>query len=216
MGLLRPRVIINCAVSLDGKLALGTWRQTRLSSEEDMARVHRLRNSVDAIMVGIGTVLSDDPKLTVKEKYVENPRNPTRVVVDSRLRIPRDAQVLNGAAPTIVATTEEAEGTVPNAEVIRCGRGKVDLSLLLELLRERGIRSVMVEGGSRLIGSLLRQGLFDELKVYVAPVVIGDGAPTLAGFPAAKSHEETVKLILTNVERLGEGVLMEFVPAGKV
>ena len=79
-----PFVTVNCAMSADGKIALPTRRQTRISSEEDIARVHRLRNASDAILVGIGTVLSDDPSLLVKEKYVRRPRRPLRIVLDSR------------------------------------------------------------------------------------------------------------------------------------
>ena len=91
----RPRIILNCAMSADGKIALPNKQQLRISSEEDMKRVFELRNSCDAILVGSGAVLSDNPKLTVKEKYVKHPRNPIRVVLDTHMKTPVDALVVN-------------------------------------------------------------------------------------------------------------------------
>ena len=121
----RPYVIINCAASADGKIALPNRRQTRISSEEDLARVHRLRNECDAVLVGVNTVLNEDPKLTVKEKYLAagTPlRRPLRVVLDSKRRTPKDALVVNGDAPTLIATDGGFENVYgKNVEVVDCG-----------------------------------------------------------------------------------------------
>jgi len=205
------KVIINCAMSADGKIALKTRRQTKISNEDDKRRVHRLRNSVDAILVGVETVLSDDPKLTVSEKYVKRPRHPTRVVLDSTGRTPRSALVLNGAAPTIIATNDSCRRTFPNAEVVRCGKEEVDLRRLLRRLEERGIGSLLVEGGSRVIWSFLSSRLADEVNIFVGSMVIGgEGSPTPAGGEGAESEKAVVPLELIGAKVLGNGVLLRY------
>jgi len=206
----RPKIIINAAMSVDGKIALVGGKRIKISDEEDFRRVHELRASVDAILVGINTVLMDDPKLTVKEKFVPNARNPVRVVLDSKLRIPDNARVLNSMARTIIATTENAEERKLNAEIIRCGKMRVDLRCLMEELWKRGIKSVMVEGGSTVISSFLREGLVDEISVFIGSMIIGGGAPTLVGGEGAKDRDEVIRLKLLSCERLGYGILARY------
>src|SRR5947208_15115613 len=106
----RPHVVINAAMSVDGKIALSGGKPVRLSNEEDLRRVHALRAKADAVLVGIGTVLKDDPKLTVKAEYVKG-RNPLRIVLDSRGRTPAGANVLDSSAPTLIVTPEESNRT---------------------------------------------------------------------------------------------------------
>lgn len=207
---MRPEVIINAAMSVDGKIALVGGKRIKISDDADFRRVHEMRASVDAILVGINTVLLDDPKLTVKEKYVKAVKNPTRVILDSRLRIPENARVLNDDAPTIIATTFEAPERDIKAEVIRCGHGRVDLKCLLRELKKRGIRKIMVEGGSRVIDSFLKAGLVDELYVFVGSLVIGDGAPSLVGGEGAESEDSVLRLNLKSCEKLGYGVLLHY------
>jgi len=210
---MRPFVIVNCAMSIDGKIALPSREQTRISNEEDIARVHELRNECDAVLVGIGTVLADNPKLTVKEKYVANPSNPLRVVLDSKFRTPDDAEVLSNDAPTLIATTcrEFREG---NIEVIKCGEGTVNLDCLMDLLHERGIRKLLVEGGETVIWEFLRQGLADEFYIFMAPFVIGGTtSPTVAGGRGASSADDVIHMKLVDVKRVGEGLLMKFIPS---
>lgn len=206
----RPRVIINAAMSVDGKIALEDGQPVRLSNEEDLRRVHRLRAEVDAILVGVGTVLKDDPKLTVKSEYAKG-RNPLRVVLDSDGKIPEAAHVLDGTAPTLIVTSEESSREFPRAEVLRCGKDEVDLGLLLDQLASRGVRTVLVEGGSTVIWSFLRHRLADELKVFISSRVLGGhAAPTLAGGQGATSLEDSIRLRLDRTERLGDGVLLEY------
>ncbi len=207
---MRPRVIINAAMSVDGKIALVGGKRIRISDEEDFRRVHEMRSLVDAILVGINTILKDDPKLTVKEKYVKNARNPVRIVLDSKLRIPQGAKVLNDMAKTIIATTEDAPQRDINAEIIRCGKKRVDLKCLLKELWRRGIRSVMVEGGGTVIHSFLREGLVDELNVFVGSIVIGGQAPTLAEGIGAITEDEVIKLKFLECQPLGYGVLLRY------
>ncbi len=207
---MRPRVIVNAAMSVDGKIALVGGRRIKISDEDDFRRVHHLRASVDAILVGINTIIKDDPKLTVKEKFVPDAKNPVRVVLDSKLRIPENARVLNDMAPTIIATTKDAPQRDLNAEIIRCGYYRVDLHCLMEELWKRGIRSVMVEGGSTVISSFLREELVDELNVFVGSMIIGGDAPTLVSGKGARFAEETIKLKLLECKPLGYGVLLRY------
>lgn len=207
---MRPRVVINAAMSLDGKIALADGRGVRISNEDDVRRVQGLRSQVDAILVGVGTVLKDDPKLTVKPEYAKG-RKPLRVVLDSDGKTPAKANVLDGSAPTLVATAEGCERTFPEADVFRGGKDEVDLRALLDHLAARGVRSLLVEGGSTVIWNFLRHRLVDEVKVFVASAVLGgQSAPTLAGGEGVRSLEEAARLRLDRVERLGDGVLLEY------
>lgn len=207
----RPHVVVNFAMSVDGKIALPSRKQTRISSEEDMERVHKLRASVDAILVGIGTIISDNPKLTVKSEHAPGARNPLRVVLDSQGRMPEDAKVLNSDAPTLVAVSEECTRKIPGAEVVRRGRGGVDLIGLLAELHDRGVRRLLVEGGEATITAFLEAGLVDELKVFIGPMLLGGHAsPTPMGGRGSESLEDSIKLKLKRVTQLGEGVLLEY------
>jgi len=198
-------------MSIDGKIALPSRKQTRISNEEDIARVHRLRNDCDGILVGIGTVLSDDPKLTVKEKYVQNAGKPLRIVLDSKGRTPPGAEVLSGDHPTLIVTSEGCESTFGQAEVARFGMEKVDLCALMGFLHDRGLRKLLVEGGETVIWSFLREGLVDELKVFVGSMIIGgEGSPTMAGGEGSASFEEIIPLVLKRSTQLGDGMLLEY------
>lgn len=198
-------------MSADGKIALRTRRQTKISNEEDKRRVHKLRNSADAILVGIETVLSDDPKLTVNEKFVRFPRHPVRIILDSTGRTPKTALVLNGASPTVIVTTERCKKTFPNAETIRCGKDEVDLKRLLPILEKRGIKTLLVEGGSKVIWSFLETRLADEINMFVGSMVIGgEESPTAAGGEGAASEKKMVELRLLDMKALGSGVLLRY------
>ena len=211
LGLIRLKVVINCAMSADGKIALSSRRQTDISNDLDKKRVHQLRNSVDAILVGIGTVLTDDPRLTVKAEYVDKPKNPIRVVLDSKGRTPIDAMVLNGDARTVIVTAEECDRTFANAEVVRCGSGRVDLRKALQALEGMGIQSMLVEGGAEVIWSFLKSRLADEMYIFIGSLIIGgESSPTLAGGEGASSLEDTVELVLRDAEVLGDGIVLEY------
>ena len=213
----RPRVLINCAASLDGKIAFADRSRARLSSEEDLARVHEMRNAVDAIIVGVGTILTDDPSLAVKEKYVDGkPRTPAKVILDSSLRTPPHARALKSPGRTIIFTAEECQDYIEGIDTVRCGKGRVDIDEALTRLKGMGMGSVMVEGGSTLIWAFLRAGLWDELTVYYAPLAIGgEGTPSVADGPGAAVLEEAVPMDILAAEKLGEGILVRAVPRGK-
>ena len=213
---MRPFVFINSAMSLDGKISNESRERVRISTPEDFEVVDRLRAESDAVMVGIGTVLSDDPKLTVKSEQLRRrrlesgmPENPLRVVVDSRARIPLNAQVLNRTAETLVAVSEEADRKKLSelerrARVFVSGKSRVDLPSLLEHLYSIGVRRLMVEGGSELNYSLVRLGLVDEIRVFYSGIVIGGRlSPTLV---SGRSFETPIPARLKSVEVLGNGV----------
>ncbi len=197
-------------MSVDGKIAFADARPATLSNPEDTARVHRLRAEVDAILVGVGTVLKDDPKLTVKPEHASG-KNPLRVVLDSDGKTPNHAHVLDGTADTLIATTVDCSREFRGAQVFRAGKDEVDLVAVLDHLSQRGVKRLLVEGGSTVIWSFLRLQLADELKVFVASAILGGhSAPTLTGGPGVQSMAEAFRLKLENADRLGDGLLLEY------
>jgi len=215
----RPKVIVNCAMTTDGKIAMPDGTRLSISSEEDFARVHRLRNSCDAILVGINTVIKDDPSLLVKARFIKDPRRPLRVVLDSRGRIPAKAAVLDNRAHTLIAITRGHENKVlrktkgrPNVHVKAFGKGKVDLKGLLAYLAGRGNRTVLVEGGGETIWSFLRAGLVDEMTIFLGSMVVGGRGPTPASGPGARKESDAIPLELVSVQRMPGGVLLRYHP----
>ena len=210
------RVVVNAAMSADGKLSTREREQIAISGPADFRRVDELRAESDAVMVGVGTVVADDPSLTVEDdSLLERSDQPARVVADSRIRTPADAQVLDDRAETYLLVAESAPpGFVAEMEdrgatVVVAGEDRVDLTAAFEDLAAAGIDQLMVEGGGELIAGLFAEDLVDDLRVYVGPMVIGGrDAPTLAdgdGFV-----EEFPRLSLERVDRLGDGVLLCF------
>jgi 2,5-diamino-6-(ribosylamino)-4(3H)-pyrimidinone 5'-phosphate reductase len=212
----RPAVWVNCAVSADGRLAYADGVRALLSSPEDLRRVQQLRANADAILVGVGTVLKDDPSLRVHWDLLGEPegKSPTRIVVDSTGRTPEGARVLDGTIPTIVATSTRSQRAFPaHVRTLAVGAETVDLAELFVRLHGLGVRRLMVEGGARILASVLREQLFDRFTVYVAPVVIGGAtAPTLVRGPETRGPEGTVPLRLVALDRLGEGFVVTYAP----
>ena len=221
---MRPHVFVNAAMSADGKLSTYERRQVRISGPADFRRVDRLRAGADAVMVGIGTVLADDPSLTVKGPELVAAReasgaapHPARVVVDSRARTPPDAAVLHrGPGLRVVGVSAAAPpdriaALGEFATVVVAGEDRVDLALLLERLHELGIRRLMVEGGGTLIAALVTAGLVDELFVYVGNRIIGGStAPTLADGEGLSAAGPFVRLELVSATPCDEGVLLHW------
>jgi len=195
-------------MTADGKIAGRSRKQLRISSPEDLARVRELRAASGAILVGVGTVIADDPHLTVKDLPPE--RNPLRVVLDPRGRTPDGARVLDGRARTLIVTTDDCERTWEGAETLRAGKGRIDLELMLSRLHDRGVRDLMVEGGGETIFSFFESGLVDRYMVFVGSMIVGGrGSPTPAdgdGLP----EDRPVRLRLAGCRRLGDGVLLTY------
>ena len=209
----RPHVVVNCAMSADGKIALRGHRPAEISSEEDLLRVHRLRASCDAILVGVGTVLTDDPKLYVSPKRVTDPPAPLKVVLDASGRTPTGAAFLGSPGMSLVATVQRSARALRDrlgarAEVVAFGDGAlVDLHRLLAHLAGAGVRTLLVEGGSTVIWNFFESGLVDEYSVYVGPLVIGgEGAPSPADGEGFGDMGGAVRLEMVSFEREGEGV----------
>jgi len=219
-----PFVFINAAMSADGKISTVKRTQTRISGTEDFERVDSLRAGSDAIMVGIGTVLADDPSLTIKSEKRREERkrerkdeNPWRIVVDSTARTPVDAEVLNkGEGKRIIAVSQRAilenVGRLgEKADILVGGMEKVDLKKLLHDLWLRGVRRVMVEGGATLNWSLISQKLVDEIYTYVGNMILGgETAPTLVDGAGFGEEDAMVKLELLDVEKMDDGVLIRW------
>ena len=206
----RPWLRLKAAASLDGKTALNNGASQWITGAEARRDGHRWRARACAILTGIGTVRDDDPSLTVRD--VATPRQPWRVVVDSRLETPPTAKILQGGTTLIAAAVDDktranllrdagAEILVlPNAS------GKVDLKRLLEELARRGINEIHAEAGWKLNGSLLREGLADELLLYLAPCLIGDAASGLFNLPELTTLDGKRCLQIRDLRQLGEDI----------
>ncbi|HEV8050468.1 MAG TPA: dihydrofolate reductase family protein [Thermoplasmata archaeon] len=212
----RPEVLVNCAISLDGRLAYAGGRRARLSGPEDLARVQWLRADVDGIVVGVGTVLIDDPSLRVHWEMIDRPagRAPARIVLDSNGRTPAAAKVLDGSAPTLMAVSTACDRTFPpGVEVVRAGTSRVELPALFAELHRRGMRKILVEGGAEVLASVLRSGTWDRLTVYVASVGIGGPtAPPMLRGPDSHDGTETVSVEFVTAEPIDDGVLLTYRP----
>ena len=224
----RPFIFINSAMSADGKLSTKERKQVRISGKLDFGRVDELRAQADAVMVGIGTVLSDDPSLTVKSperkaarKAAGKSENPVRIIVDSAARTPLDADIFKkGEGIRIIAVSnaapaENVEKLEKKALVIKTGTNKVDLSELAGNLKEIGINTLMVEGGATLNWGMLSAGLVDEIYTFVGNLIIGGAtSPTFTdgeGFLEA----EMLDLELLSIEKIEDGVLLKWKVKGK-
>ena len=203
----KPWVRMKSAASLDGMTALHNGRSQWITGQAARDDGHAWRARACAILTGIGTVKTDDPQLNVRA--VDTPRQPRRIVVDSRLELSPDARVLQGGGTWIVAAVsnpeKEAQLRALGAEVILLpnGEGKVDLPALMLELGRRQINEVHVEAGSRLNGSLIREGCVDELLLYLAPSLIGD-AQGMFGLPALADLDHQYRLRFHEVKQLGD------------
>jgi len=217
------KVIMNGAMTVDGKIATASG-DSKISSKEDLVRVHKLRANVDAIVVGISTILADDPQLTVR---LVKGNNPTRVIVDSKGRIPIDSQIIRMASKikTIVAVTDQApEEKIlkledMGAQVLVISEGKrgesaavphgVNLKELFRKLEKMRFKRILVEGGGELNWSLLRLGLVDNLTVTIAPTIAGGRlATTLVEGDGFDEIAQSIRLKLDKVELKKTGELL--------
>ena len=204
-------------MSADGKIALPTRKQIRISSDDDIKRVHQLRNTCDAVLVGIGAVLSDDPKLTVKEKFVKSIHQPLRIVLDSRCKTPVNALVVNETSKTIIFTDvryqcDKKYGN--NVEIIPVKndeKGYLNLYEIMNILYQKGINSLLVEGGGKIIWNFLQASLVDDLYVYIGPIIIGGKqTPTMADGHGINDIKDIIKLTIIDTKKIGEGILLHY------
>jgi len=211
----KPYVIINAAMTLDGKIATAGG-DSAISGKEDLIRVHKLRAECDGILVGINTVIKDNPRLTVHK--IKSERNPVRIVVDSRARIPLSARMFREEGETIIAVSEKANKkkverlkSIENVNVASCGKEEVDLKKLMKILYKRGIKKLLVEGGGNVIFSFLKEKLADEIRVAIAPVVVGgENAITLAEGKGFSRISDGANLMLKKSYALGKDLVLEY------
>jgi diaminohydroxyphosphoribosylaminopyrimidine deaminase/5-amino-6-(5-phosphoribosylamino)uracil reductase len=204
----RPWVRMKIAASLDGRTALDNGASQWITGEAARADGHRWRKRASAVLTGIGTVLEDDPRLDVR--LVPTPRQPLRVIVDSRLQTPAAARILDAPGEVLVYTATADAPQAPSlreraAELVPMAApdGKVDLAAMLADLARRGVNELHVEAGHKLNASLLREGLVDELLVYLAPKLLGIGRE-MAAFGPLSSLSQALAFEFTQVERIGD------------
>jgi diaminohydroxyphosphoribosylaminopyrimidine deaminase/5-amino-6-(5-phosphoribosylamino)uracil reductase len=208
-----PWVRLKIAASLDGRTALASGESKWITSEAARDDVQRWRARSSAILTGIGTVLADDPRLTVR--LDEPHETPLRVVLDANLRTPAGSHILDGAIPTLAAPANEVPP--PDARFDRVVRravdaidGKLELAAVLTALAARGVNELQVEAGPILSGSLLAGGFVDEILLYVAPILLGDTARPLANLPPVASLANASKLTLLEQANVGPDLRLRF------
>lgn len=211
----RPFVAYKYAQTLDGKTATRTGDSKWVSGKEALALAHRLRNEYQAICVGIGTVVADNPRLTCRMK---NGRNPLRVIVDAGLRIPLNAKVF-ADDNVVVATSKNSSKKIKRkieklgVRVIECGKGKhVDVRLMLKHLYKMGVCSILLEGGGTLASSFLFSGFIDKIYAVVAPKIVGESRYTPMRGKGVSRMKQAKNLGVEKIEKVGSDVLIVAYP----
>ncbi len=211
-----PFIILKVASTLDGKIATRNGDSKWISGEASRRFVHQLRDQVDGVIVGIGTILKDDPMLTSR---VKGGRDPYRIILDSRLRIPEKAKVTEiSPSKTIIATTEAApkdkierlENKKVRILVLDSKEGRVNLKTCLSQLGEMEMMSLLVEGGSKIHGAFLDESLIDKLFLFLSPKIVGDSqALGIFGGKGVSNLKEAIALREIRTKRIGEDILIE-------
>tara|TARA_R110002049_G_scaffold195168_1_gene364267 strand:- start:441 stop:1535 length:1095 start_codon:yes stop_codon:yes gene_type:complete len=212
----RPYVRSKMAMSVDGRTAMESGESKWITGTAARQDVQQLRARSSAILTGIGTVLADDPALTVRPEgwYPQHAiRQPLRVVVDSQLRISSDAKIFEDNAKVLIATSVTSQTILP-AEVcsLPSDNNQVNLPALMAELAKREINEVMVEAGSQLNGALLQAGLIDELVIYMAPKIMGDGANGLFHLPELTTMAQNIDLQIIDIRAVGSDWRITAIP----
>lgn len=206
----RPWMRLKAAASLDGRIALANGASRWITGEAARRDVHALRARSCAVLTGIGTVLADDPELTVR--HVPCARQPRRVVIDSRLDLPTAAKILAGEPPIVLTVSDDVARRTAlealGAEVVRVPAqgAKTDLAAVAHLLGERGYNEVTVETGGKLMGSLLRARVVDEIVLYLAPLLLGDKAQALFALEELTRLDGALRPRVIDVRSLGADI----------
>jgi len=202
----RPFIHVNCAMSADGKIAGPERKQVRISSDEDIQRVKQMRRDYDGILVGVGTVIADDPHLTVKGLSFDE--NPVRFVLDTHGRIPSEARVLDDRARTVVIIGPGCTKEWNGIETIRAN----DLVSAMEAAGNLGVKKLIVEGGGEVIASFFRNRLVDKYTVFVGSQIIGGRTSPTPADGDSRVAPEGIRLHFDGVTVLGNGALLEYTP----
>lgn len=210
----RPGVTLKAAVTLDGYLATNAGDSKWISSEASRIRVHEMRADADAVLVGIDTVLRDDPQLTVRDATGVSP---LRIVLDSRLRCPKNSKLIESAerTPVLLVHSLKEESSVavyqaiPGVETVYCepaSDGRVNISRLMEILSKKGLLSVLVEGGAKVFGSFIRAKAADRLILFVAPIILGNGIPWVS-MPTVSTIADGIRLHSPILSQIGDDLV---------
>jgi 2,5-diamino-6-(ribosylamino)-4(3H)-pyrimidinone 5'-phosphate reductase len=209
----RPYVILSAAMSIDGKIASCTGK-SNLSSKKDLIRVHKLRRSVDAILVGKNTINIDDPLLTVR---LVKGKNPIRIILDSKGNLSPKTKVIKTAKkiPTILVIPENAPRKVEKfvtrgVQVIRCGKNKINLKKLLEILGKKGLKKIIVEGGGTTNWYFFKEKLIDEIAITITPYVLG-GSTAISLVEGDGFGEIPKPFKLKKVEKIQNEIVLHYV-----
>jgi 2,5-diamino-6-(ribosylamino)-4(3H)-pyrimidinone 5'-phosphate reductase len=215
----RPHVHVNCASTLDGRISRPDGSRLRISGPDDIRRVHRLRQDLGSILIGAGTVIADDPKLTVKTSIVTDPRPLNKIVIDGKGSVPPTSRFLRTPGRSVIATTNSFDSVLLenlerrvieedlDVEILMMdgNDGRIDVAELLASMSDLGIDSILVEGGSSVIRQFVENGLFDRFTIYYGPMIMGGDGPSIVDIV-----EDPLKLRIESCEKLGDGLLMEF------
>ncbi|MFH0926846.1 MAG: bifunctional diaminohydroxyphosphoribosylaminopyrimidine deaminase/5-amino-6-(5-phosphoribosylamino)uracil reductase RibD [bacterium] len=216
-----PFVILKLALTMDGKIATKTGDSRWISGEKGRLYVHKMRNVVDAIMIGIGTVIRDNPRLTTRLPARYQPRDAKRVIIDSLLKVPTKAEIFSQSSSDeiiIITTFNAPQERVKNLEKVGAkilfvpstGNNKVSLKHAIIELSKLEITSVMIEGGSEISASSLQEGIVDKVIFFIAPKIIGgNSAPCAVGGEGVATLEEAIKLENIKMCRLGDDLMLE-------
>lgn len=209
----RPFVTIKVAMSIDGKIATSTGSSKFITSKEARTYVHQLRSEMDAVMVGLNTVLRDDPELTPR---LVNGKDPMKIVVDSNLKIPKNSHLMKEPGKLIIATTSKAPKNYVkklqqkgvNVLVTNSKKGMVDLQDLVKQLGRHEITSVMIEGGAQLNSSAIKEGVVDKILIFTAPKIIGNGLGAIGNL-GIKKINNAISLKNPTTKKIGKDLLIE-------
>ena len=217
----RPNVTLKIATSMDGRIALSNGVSQWITGSESRARVHEMRAAHDAVLVGVGTVLADDPLLTART-VPPPPKQPVRIVADSSLRTPAHARLLSsqGLGKVVLATAQEASGYSPEAVtqppelwVVPGPDGKVSPARLLDRCAVEGLQNIFLEGGGKLAASFIKAGLVDTIEWFRAPILIGgDGLPAVAALGLSEM-KDAPRWRTAATARIGDDTLETYVRA---
>ena len=218
----KPLVFAKTAASLDGRTAMQNGESKWITGPKARAHVQKLRAKSCAIITGIGTILADDPALTVRDESLaleDLPlRQPLRVILDSQLRIPLDAKVLTEPGDALIVYAQDPENRCPDfdATTIECialpdKTGRIDLQQTLDLLSDRQCHTLMVEAGSTLVGSFLQQNLLDEVVAFIAPTLLGSDARAMAQLPFTKMNEQ-LRFRTKQLSLIGNDLCLTLIP----
>lgn len=196
------KIVVNVAQSLNGLISGNTEGRARISDPADLARVHAMRAEYDAIVVGVNTIISDNPSLKINREYCRFGVDPVRVVLDRNLRIPESSKVLDSTAKTIVFTSKKGSG-LKGADVVVLPNAELNVERIVEELASRNIVSILVEGGADVIREFLQSGIVDDFYIYIGNVILPDSGVRLF------STRVEIRDFILDRTNMGNGVLLK-------